>query len=207
MARAAKAYEAASKKGNVHASAVLGYFYEYDLGGKPRNFELALKYYRAAADKGDPLGLHDLAFAYDSGSLGLQRNGSEAARLALRALEERMRRIRPRGLQGGDHVRTGVRRIGDLHWDLSSATLAAVLYCWRHDLSASARLRARPLQFRSTNSRPLPVSHRDLRRRAIEPSNCPAISARHWIPGILGAAAFREHAGSRNAAPIARKAS
>lgn len=89
MAQAAKAYDAASKKGNMHASAVLGYFSEYGLGGKPRNFELALKYYRAAADKGDPLGLHDLAFAYDSGSLGLQRNGGEAARLALRALEER----------------------------------------------------------------------------------------------------------------------
>ncbi|MGH6778054.1 MAG: hypothetical protein ACRECL_08610 [Bradyrhizobium sp.] len=89
MARAAKAYEAASNKGNMHASAVLGYFYEYGLGDKPRNFELALKYYRAAADKGDPLGLHNLAFAYDSGSLGLQRNGSQAARLAMRALEER----------------------------------------------------------------------------------------------------------------------
>jgi TPR repeat protein len=48
---------------------------------------MALKFYRAAADKGDALGLHNLGAAYNSGMLGLQRDGDEAARLIVRALE------------------------------------------------------------------------------------------------------------------------
>ena len=50
---------------------------------------MALKYYRFAADKGDSLGLHNLGAAYNSGLLGLQRDGSEAARLILHALENK----------------------------------------------------------------------------------------------------------------------
>ena len=59
------------------------------MGGKQQNSELALKYYRAAADKGESLGLHNLGSAYNLGSLGLQRDGSEAARLIFHALENR----------------------------------------------------------------------------------------------------------------------
>jgi TPR repeat protein len=87
MMQAANAYETSSAKGNARAEAALGYFYENGLGGKPKNTETALKHYRAAADKGDALGLHNLGFAYNSGGLGLQRDGSEAARLITRALE------------------------------------------------------------------------------------------------------------------------
>jgi TPR repeat protein len=89
MEQAANAYEAATDKGNPHAAAALGYFHENGLGGKPRNAEMALKYYRTAADKGESLGLHNLGAAYNLGSLGLQRDGSEAARLIFRALENK----------------------------------------------------------------------------------------------------------------------
>jgi TPR repeat protein len=89
MEQAANAYEAAVNQGNLHATAALGYFYENGLGGKPRNNEVALKYYRAAAAKGDSLGLHNLGAAYNFGSLGLQRDGGEAARLIFHALENR----------------------------------------------------------------------------------------------------------------------
>jgi len=41
------------------------------------------KWYRL----GDALGLHNLGAAYNTGVLGLQRDGSEAARLITRALE------------------------------------------------------------------------------------------------------------------------
>jgi len=87
MAQAATAYEIAASKGNLRAQARLGYFYENGLGGKDRNSELALKNYRAAADKGDVLGLHNLGSAYNAGILGLQRDGAEAARLIVKALE------------------------------------------------------------------------------------------------------------------------
>jgi TPR repeat protein len=73
----------------VRSGAALGYFYENGLGGRPKSSETALKYYRGAADKGDSLGLHNLGAAYNSGILGLQRDGSEAARLILRALENK----------------------------------------------------------------------------------------------------------------------
>jgi hypothetical protein len=89
MVQAADAYEAAFNKGNVHAEATLGYFFENGLGGRNKNPDLALKYYRDAAQKGDPLGLHNLGFSYNSGLLGLQRDGAEAARLIFRALEAR----------------------------------------------------------------------------------------------------------------------
>jgi uncharacterized protein len=89
MEQAANAYENATGLGNLHAAAALGYFYENGLGGKPRSNEMALKYYRAAADKGESLGLHNLGAAYNLGSLGLQRDGSEAARLIFHALENR----------------------------------------------------------------------------------------------------------------------
>jgi hypothetical protein len=89
LAQAADAYEAAFSKGNVRAGASLGYFYENGLGNRPRNLDVALKYYRVAADKGDALGLHNLGAAYNSGLLGLQRDGTEAARLVLRALDTR----------------------------------------------------------------------------------------------------------------------
>jgi TPR repeat protein len=87
--QAASAYEGASNKGNIRAAAALGYFYENGVGGKPRNYEMALKLYRAAADKNDSLGLHNLGWAYNSGLLGLQRDGGEAARLIVRALENK----------------------------------------------------------------------------------------------------------------------
>jgi TPR repeat protein len=86
---AAAAYEAASSKGSIRAAAALGYFYENGLGSKPRNYEMALKLYRTAADKNDSLGLHNLGWAYNSGLLGLQRDGSEAARLIIHALENK----------------------------------------------------------------------------------------------------------------------
>jgi TPR repeat protein len=87
MAQAANIYEAAFNKGDAHAEAILGYFFENGLGGRNKNPETALKYYRDAAEKGDPLGLHNLGSAYNSGLLGLQRDGAEAARLIVRALE------------------------------------------------------------------------------------------------------------------------
>jgi uncharacterized protein len=89
MAQAANIYEAAFNKGDAHAEAILGYFFENGLGGRNKNPETALKYYRDAAEKGDPLGLHNLGSAYNSGLLGLQRDGAEAARLIVRALEAR----------------------------------------------------------------------------------------------------------------------
>jgi uncharacterized protein len=89
MEQAASAYETAAGHGNMRATAALGYFYENGLGGKPKNTELALKYYRTAADKGEPLGLHNLGSAYNVGSLGLQRDGVEAARLIFQALENK----------------------------------------------------------------------------------------------------------------------
>jgi Sel1 repeat len=89
MEQAAGAYETATNQGNLRAAAALGYFFENGLGGKPRNNEMALKYYRAAADKGESLGLHNLGAAYNIGSLGLQRDGGEAARLIFHALENR----------------------------------------------------------------------------------------------------------------------
>ena len=58
-----------------------------DLAAAARAAETALKYYRAAADKGDSLGLHNLGAAYNSGLLGLQRDPNEASRLIVRALE------------------------------------------------------------------------------------------------------------------------
>ena len=87
MVQAANAYETSTAKGNARAEATLGYFYENGLGNKPRNSDTALKHYRAAADKNDALGLHNLGAAYNSGMLGLQRDGSEAARLIVKALE------------------------------------------------------------------------------------------------------------------------
>jgi|HubBroStandDraft_5_1064220.scaffolds.fasta_scaffold13185_3 TPR repeat protein len=87
MAQAANIYEAAFNKGDAHAEAILGYFFENGLGGRNKNPETALRYYRDAAEKGDPLGLHNLGSAYNSGLLGLQRDGTEAARLIVRALE------------------------------------------------------------------------------------------------------------------------
>jgi TPR repeat protein len=89
MTQAATAYETSSTKGNVRAGATLGYFYENGLGGKIKSNETALKYYRGAADKGDVLGLHNLGAAYNSGLLGLQRDGAEATRLILQALEKK----------------------------------------------------------------------------------------------------------------------
>jgi TPR repeat protein len=89
MEQAVNAYEAATNKGNPHAAAALGYFYENGVGGKPRSNEMALKYYRVAADRGEPLGLHNLGAAYNVGSLGLQRDGNEAARLIFHALENK----------------------------------------------------------------------------------------------------------------------
>ena len=89
MEQAASAYEAAANQGNLHAAAALGYFFENGLGGKPRNNAMALKYYRIAAEKGESLGLHNLGAAYNIGSLGLQRDGSEAARLIFHALENK----------------------------------------------------------------------------------------------------------------------
>ena len=89
MTQAANAYETASNKGHVRSGAALGYFYENGLGGRPKSSETALKYYRGAAEKGDSLGLHNLGFSYNSGLLGLQRDGVEAARLIVRALENK----------------------------------------------------------------------------------------------------------------------
>jgi TPR repeat protein len=89
MEQAASAYETAFTKGHVRSGAALGYFYENGLGGRPKSSETALKYYRGAADKGDSLGLHNLGAAYNSGLLGLQRDGVEAARLIVRALENK----------------------------------------------------------------------------------------------------------------------
>jgi hypothetical protein len=86
---AAAAYEAASNKGSIRAGAALGYFYENGLGSKPQNYEMALKLYRTAADKSDSRGLHNLGWAYDCGLLGLQRDGGEAARLVIHALENK----------------------------------------------------------------------------------------------------------------------
>ena len=65
----------------------LARFYENGLGGRNKSGETALKYYREAADKGDSLGLHNLGAAYNAGLFGLQRDGGEAARLVVRALE------------------------------------------------------------------------------------------------------------------------
>ena len=84
---AAAAYELASKGGNAHATAALGYFYENGVGGRQKSPETALKYYRFAADKGDTLGLHNLGYAYNAGLLGLQRDANESARLIMQALE------------------------------------------------------------------------------------------------------------------------
>jgi TPR repeat protein len=84
---AAAAYELASKAGNAHATAALGYFYENGVGGRQKSPETALKYYRFAADKGDTLGLHNLGYAYNAGLLGLQRDANESARLIMQALE------------------------------------------------------------------------------------------------------------------------
>ncbi len=89
MTQAATSYEAASNNGNIRSSAVLGYFYENGVGGKPRDPATALRLYRAAADKGDALGLYNLGFSYNAGALGLQRDGSEAARLIYQALHLR----------------------------------------------------------------------------------------------------------------------
>ncbi len=87
MTQAANAYEAAYSKGHVRSGAKLGYFFENGLGGRVRSNETALKYYRAAADKNDALGLHNLGAAYGGGLLGLPRDGAEAARLIMLALE------------------------------------------------------------------------------------------------------------------------
>jgi TPR repeat protein len=84
---AAAAYDAAARDGNARAGAVLGYFHENGLGGRSRSAETALKWYRWAADKGDPLGLHNLGAAYNAGLLGVQRDPSEASRLIVQALE------------------------------------------------------------------------------------------------------------------------
>ena len=89
MTTAATAYELASKGGNAHATAALGYFYENGVGGRPKSPETALKYYRYAADKGDSLGLHNLGYAYNAGLLGLQRDANESARLIMQALESK----------------------------------------------------------------------------------------------------------------------
>jgi TPR repeat protein len=87
LVQAANAYEGAHSDGNTRGGAALGYFYENGFGGRPKSGETALKYYREAADKGDSLGLHNLGAAYNSGLFGLQRDGGEAARLIVSALE------------------------------------------------------------------------------------------------------------------------
>jgi Sel1 repeat len=87
LVQAATAYEGAYSDGNARAGAALGYFYENGVGGRAKNGDTALKYYREAADKDDSLGLHNLGSAYNSGLFGLQRDGNEAAKLIVRALE------------------------------------------------------------------------------------------------------------------------
>jgi TPR repeat protein len=89
LVQAANAYEGAYSDGSARAGAALGYFYENGVGGRAKNGETALKYYREAADKGDSLGLHNLGAAYNSGLFGLQRDGGESARLIVRALENK----------------------------------------------------------------------------------------------------------------------
>ena len=89
LVQAATAYEGAYSDGSVRAGAALGYFYENGIGGKAKNGETALKYYREAADKGNSLGLHNLGAAYNSGLFGLQRDGGKSARLIARALENK----------------------------------------------------------------------------------------------------------------------
>lgn len=89
LVQAATAYEAAYSDGSVRAGAALGYFYENGVGGRAKSGETALKYYREAADKGNSLGLNNLGAAYNAGLFGLQRDGGEAARLIVRALENK----------------------------------------------------------------------------------------------------------------------
>jgi TPR repeat protein len=87
LVQAATAYEQAYTGGNARAGASLGYFYEHGIGGRGKSAETALKYYREAADKNEPLGFHNLGYAYAAGLFGLQRDGGEAARLIMGALE------------------------------------------------------------------------------------------------------------------------
>lgn len=89
LAAAASKYEAASRKGNMRATAVLGYYYEAGQGNLPKNPETALKLYKQAADKGDALGLHNLGASYDRGMASLPRNPQEAARLLALALDQK----------------------------------------------------------------------------------------------------------------------
>jgi len=82
-------YDAASKKGNLRATAILGYYYESGQGNLPKNPETAVKLYKQAADKGDALGMHNLGASYDRGIGSLPRDSREAARLLALALDQK----------------------------------------------------------------------------------------------------------------------
>ena len=64
----------------------LAYSYRYGRKGKPKNYEEAVRYYRAAAERGSAKALYGLAGCYKSGE-GVEENWPEAEKLYIKAAE------------------------------------------------------------------------------------------------------------------------
>lgn len=64
----------------------LAYSYRYGRKGKPKNAGEAIRYYRAAAERGSAKALYGLAGCYKSGE-GVEENWPEAEKLYIKAAE------------------------------------------------------------------------------------------------------------------------
>lgn len=65
--------------------AILGFFYERGVGTAP-DAALAVEWYEKAAAQNQPAGLHNLAYSYENGELGLTKDLAKAYDLYLRAV-------------------------------------------------------------------------------------------------------------------------
>jgi hypothetical protein len=85
-AEAFAAIKPLADQGIPRAEVILGFFYERGIGTEP-DAALAVEWYRKAADKGQPAGLHNLAYSYENGELGLPVDEAKAYELYLKAVE------------------------------------------------------------------------------------------------------------------------
>ena len=75
-----------AEQGIPRAEVILGFFYERGIGTAV-DPALAVEWYQKGADHGQPAGLHNLAYSYENGELGLPKDLAKAHELYLKAVE------------------------------------------------------------------------------------------------------------------------
>jgi uncharacterized protein len=75
-----------AEQGVPRAQVILGFFYERGIGTEV-DAAKAVEWYQKGADQNQPAGLHNLAYSYENGELGLPKDLAKSHELYLRAVE------------------------------------------------------------------------------------------------------------------------